>query len=63
MNANLWKRPLRMQNPFSKVEIVAFDSAEVLLYTTERELYEKFRRAYPLSTDLDEHLREPDENA
>ena len=57
MNEKLWKLPLRMQNPKSKVEIVAFDCSFCMIYTTEKEIYDRFREAYPLSEDLTEHLQ------
>ena len=61
MNEELWKLPLKMQNPRSKVEIVAFDCSFCMIYTTEKLIYDKFREAFPLSEDLEEHIRSFDE--
>lgn len=56
MNEELWKLPLRMQNPRSKVEIVAFDCSCCIIYTTDKAIYDRFREVYPLAEDLEEHL-------
>lgn len=53
-NSELWKLPLKMQNPLAKIEMIAFDSTYLLLYTMDKSLYERFRKAYPLSEDLEE---------
>lgn len=51
-NPGFWTNPLTLQHPLASVEIVAFDSAFVLLLSREREVYEAFRAAFPPSKDL-----------
>lgn len=51
-NARFWANPLTIQHPLANVEIVAFDSSFVLLFSKEKKVYDGFRAAFPLSKDL-----------
>lgn len=51
-NAGFWTKPLTIQHPLANVEIVAFDSSFVLLFSKEKKVYDGFRAAFPLSKDL-----------
>lgn len=52
----LWKMPLTIQHPLAENEIVPFDSSLVVLRTRNREIYDGFRKNFPLSEDLAEYI-------
>ena len=47
-----WKNPPSIQNPFATMEIVPWDSSCVLLLSTNKEVVEKFKKAFPKCQDL-----------
>lgn len=51
-NPGFWTNPLTLQHPLASVEIVAFDSAFVLILSKEKKIYDVFRAAFPQSKDL-----------
>ena len=51
-NPRFWTIPLVLQHPLASVEIVAFDSAFVLILSKEKKIYDVFRAAFPQSKDL-----------
>lgn len=51
-NPSFWTNPLTLQHPLASVEIVAFDSAFVLILSKEKKIYDVFRAAFPQSKDL-----------
>lgn len=51
-NTAFWTNPLTIQHPLASVEIVAFDSSFVLLFSKEKNIYDDLRKAFPLSKDL-----------
>ena len=53
MCEDLWKAPLIMQHPLSKIEIVAFDSSSTLIFTRDFSLLETLREVYPQAEDLE----------
>lgn len=53
-NAGFWTNPLTIQHTLASIEIVAFDSSFVLLFSKEKNLYDDFRAAFLLSKDLSE---------
>ena len=50
-----WHNPISIQHPLAIVEIVPWDSSLTLFFSTEKELFDKFREGYPQSEDLVEH--------
>ncbi|MBQ8028022.1 MAG: hypothetical protein IJ262_01295 [Clostridia bacterium] len=51
-----WEKPLTMQHPFSKIEIVPWDSSLILIFSEDKEVIDNFRRYYPKSQDLEEYI-------
>ncbi len=51
-NPRFWTIPLVLQHPLASVEIVAFDSAFVLILSKEKKIYDVFRAAFPQSKGL-----------
>ena len=47
-----WHNPLSMQHPLATVEIAAFDSSAVLIFSRKEEITALFRKAFPLSQDM-----------
>jgi len=50
-----WKNPFSMQHALASVEIVLWDSSCILLLSTEKEIIEKFKKAFPKCQDLSEY--------
>lgn len=50
-----WKNPLSLQHPLASVELVPWDSSCALLLSRNKELVDRFRRAFPNSRDLYEY--------
>ena len=53
MYPGFWKKPLTIQHPLAKMEIVAFDSSYTLIFTKDFTLSERFKEFYPLAEDLE----------
>ncbi len=51
-----WEKPLTMQHPLSKLEIVAWDSSLTLIFSENKEVVDDFKNFYPHSQDLEEHI-------
>jgi hypothetical protein len=47
-----WKNPPSIQHPLATMEIVPWDSSCVLLLSTNKEVVEKFKKAFPKCQDL-----------
>ncbi len=47
-----WKNPPSIQNPLAAIEIVPWDSSCVLLLSTEKEIVENFKKAFPRCQEL-----------
>ena len=47
-----WKNPPSIQHPLATMEIVSWDSSCVLLLSTNKEVVEKFKKAFPKCQDL-----------
>lgn len=54
-----WKKPLTLQHPLAKVEIVPWDSSLVLILSERKEIVDSFRKHYPKSKDLIDYIDEP----
>ncbi len=50
--AGFWENPLSIQHPLADIEIVAWDAALTLVLSRDKEIINKFRKAFPLSEDL-----------
>ena len=50
-----WKNPPSIQHPLASIEIVPWDSSCVLLLSTEKEIIEKFKKAFSKCQDLSEY--------
>ena len=53
--SSFWHNPISMQHPLATVEIVPWDSALTLFFSTDKELVDQFRSGYPYSEDLTDH--------
>lgn len=51
-----WKKPLTMQHPLSKIEIVTWDSSLTLIFSENKEVVDNFREFYPQSQNLEEYI-------
>ncbi len=47
-----WKTPLSMQHPLAEIEIVPFDSSMTLIFSTQKDIVDRFLDAIPGSRDL-----------
>ncbi len=52
-----WRESVKMQHSLSTIEIVAFDSSSVLLFSSKKEFVEMFRKEFPECEDLREYNR------
>lgn len=50
-----WKKELSIQHPLACVELVAWDSSLTLLISKDEDIVNRFRKAFPLSRDLEEY--------
>ena len=50
-----WKNPVSIQHPLASVEIVPWDSSLTLIISKEHKVIGDFRRAFPLSEDLNSY--------
>lgn len=53
-----WQNPISIQHPLASIEIVAFDSALTLVISKDAKIVNDFRKAFPLSKDLEENNRQ-----
>ena len=49
-----WNKPLTLQHPLSKVEIVPFDSSFTLIFSKEKEIIDLFTSSFSYSERLDD---------
>lgn len=47
-----WSNPISIQHPLATIEIVPWDSALTLFFSTQKELVEDFLKFFPYSEDL-----------
>ena len=55
-NEGLWKKPVSIQHPLAKIEIVPWDSSATLLFSHEKEIVDAFRRFFPYSENFEDYL-------
>ena len=51
-----WNRPVSIQHPLAKVEIVPWDSSMTMIFSYDKSIIDRFRAAYPKSEDFDDYL-------
>ena len=51
-----WSRPISMQHPLARVEIVPWDSSMTMLFSDDKNIIDSFRAAYPFSVDFETYL-------
>ena len=51
-----WNKPLTLQHPVSKIEIVAWDSSLTLTLSEDKELVSSFMRCFPYSQNLEDYI-------
>lgn len=51
-----WNRPISMQHPLARVEIVPWDSTMTMIFSDDKSIIDCFRAAYPFSEDFEAYL-------
>ena len=51
-----WSKPVSMQHPLAKIEIVPWDSSMTMIFGDDKGIIDSFRAAYPLSEDFEEYI-------
>lgn len=51
-----WCRPITMQHPLSKIEIVPWDSSMTMIFSSNKDIIDSFRAYYPKSEDFEEYI-------
>ena len=51
-----WSRPISMQHPLARIEIVPWDSTMIMIFSDDKNIIDSFRAAYPFSVDFETYL-------
>ncbi len=51
-----WKKPLALQHPLSKIEIVPWDGSLTLVLSEEKEIVDSFMESFPYSERLEDYI-------
>ena len=51
-----WSKPISMQHPLAKIEIVPWDSSMTMIFSDDKSIIDSFRESYPKSQDFEEYL-------
>ena len=51
-----WSKPISMQHPLAKIEIVPWDSSMTMIFSDDKGIIDSFREAYPYSEDFEEYI-------
>lgn len=51
-----WSKPISMQHPLAKIEIVPWDSSMTMIFSDDKGIIDSFKAAYPQSEDFDDYL-------
>lgn len=51
-----WSKPVSMQHPLAKIEIVPWDSSMTMIFSDDKGIIDSFRAAYPYSEDFEEYI-------
>ncbi len=54
--AGFWEKPLTLQHPLSKIEIVPWDSSLTLVLSEEKEIVDSFMESFPYSERLEDYI-------
>ena len=51
-----WSRPISMQHPLARIEIVPWDSTMTMIFSDDQNIIDSFRAAYSYSEDFETYL-------
>lgn len=51
-----WSKPISMQHPLAKIEIVPWDSSMTMIFSDDKGIIDSFKAAYPQSEDFEDYL-------
>ena len=51
-----WSRPVSMQHPLARIEIVPWDSTMTMIFSDDKSIIDSYRTAYPKSEDFVDYL-------
>ena len=51
-----WTRPVSMQHPLARIEIVPWDSTMTMIFSDDKSIIDSFRAAYQYSEDIEAYL-------
>ena len=51
-----WNRPISIQHPLARVEIVPWDSTMTMIFSDDKSIIDRFRAAYPSCEDFEAYL-------
>ena len=51
-----WSRPISMQHPLARIEIVPWDSSLTMIFSDDQNIIYAFRASYPYSEDFETYL-------
>lgn len=51
-HTGFWEKPISIQHPLASIEIVPLDSSATILISDQKDIVDRFRKAFPLSEDL-----------
>lgn len=54
--SGFWNKPVSMQHPLAKIEIVPWDSSMTLIFSDDKSIIGSFREHYPQSEDIEDYI-------
>ncbi len=51
-----WSRPISMQHPLARIEIVPWDSSMTMIFSDDKSIIDSFRATYFYSEDIEEYI-------
>lgn len=54
--SGFWNKPVSMQHPLAKIEIVPWDSSMTLIFSDDKSIIDSFREHYPQSEDIEDYI-------
>ncbi len=54
--SGFWNKPVSMQHPLAKIEVVSWDSSMTLIFSDDKSIIDSFREHYPLSEDIEDYI-------
>ena len=55
-HTGFWNKPLTLQHPLAKIEIVSWDSSSTLILSDEKEIINSFMHGFPYSENLEDYI-------